>query len=119
MDLVAGKNRKDFMIVGVNMSNPQTGNYGNGKLAPSVCSLVLSTDVDCTRWAHAFRVQKRGEELIADLGSMFSDAVTKRSEIMVRLVRLFSTFLHSEFFSICYPKWPNSCRQWRPFYSEN
>lgn len=65
--------------------------FGNGKYAPSVCSLVASADEDCTIWVHSFRVQRRGNELITALDEMLSDVLLKRSKYLVRLIliRLF------------------------------
>lgn len=71
-----------FMVIGVNISNPQTGMFGNGKYAPSVCSLVASADEDCTIWVHSFRVQRRGNELITALDEMLSDVLLKRSKYL-------------------------------------
>ena len=65
------------------MSNPQAGNFGNGKYAPSVCSLVASADPDATLWIHSFRVQPRGNELIEKLGEMLLDVLKKRSQHLV------------------------------------
>lgn len=83
LPLLTGIKKQNFMIIGVNMSNPQSGNFGNGRFAPSVCSLVASADPDCTMWVHSFRVQPRGNELILDLENMLSDALQRRAQFLV------------------------------------
>lgn len=73
----------DFAVMGVNISNPQAGDFGNAKHLPSVTSLVVSWEGDCTRWLHSFRVQRRGEELVKDLEEMVGDVLKKRVSVLV------------------------------------
>lgn len=78
---ISPQRQNGFMVIGVNMSNPQSTNMGVGKLLPSVCSLVSSADIDCTRWVHSFRIQRRGNELIEDLQTMLIDTLRKRNNL--------------------------------------
>lgn len=72
----------NVVVVGVNMSNPQSPPRGNFKFLPSVCSMVVSANQHFSVWIHSIRVQKRGSELIAGIDDMLKDCLQKRSAVL-------------------------------------